>query len=34
MFTVTRSEYNPILSPNEDHPWEAAAAYNGCPDGQ
>ena len=31
MFTVTRSEYNPILSPNEDHPWEAAAAYNGCP---
>jgi predicted GH43/DUF377 family glycosyl hydrolase len=31
MFTVTRSEYNPILSPNEEHPWEAAAAYNGCP---
>jgi predicted GH43/DUF377 family glycosyl hydrolase len=31
MFTVTRSEYNPILSPNEDHPWEAAAAFNGCP---
>ncbi len=31
MFTVTRSEHNPILSPNEEHPWEAAAAYNGCP---
>jgi beta-1,2-mannobiose phosphorylase / 1,2-beta-oligomannan phosphorylase len=31
MFTVTRSEHNPILSPNEKHPWEAAAAFNGCP---
>src|ERR1019366_557312 len=31
MFTVTRSENNPILSPNESHPWEAAAAFNGCP---
>ncbi len=31
MFTVTRSEHNPILSPDEAHPWEAAAAFNGCP---
>lgn len=31
MFTLTRSEYNPILSPLREHPWEAAAAFNGCP---
>ncbi len=31
MFTLTRSEHNPILSPDENHPWEAAAAFNGCP---
>lgn len=31
MFTLTRSEYNPILSPVKEHPWEAAAAFNGCP---
>ena len=31
MFTLTRSEHNPILSPLKDHPWEAAAAFNGCP---
>ncbi len=31
MFTVTRPEYNPILSPNSDHPFEAAAAFNPCP---
>ena len=31
MFTVTRSKYNPILSPERDHPWEAAAVFNGCP---
>jgi len=31
MFTLTRSEHNPILSPVKDHPWEAAAAFNGCP---
>lgn len=31
MFTLTRSEHNPILSPMEEHPWEAAAAFNGCP---
>ncbi|MDE1975046.1 MAG: hypothetical protein KGI49_00850 [Patescibacteria group bacterium] len=30
MFTVTRSPNNPLLSPNEDHPWEASAAFNGC----
>jgi len=31
MFTVTRVEHNPILSPLKEHPWEAAAAFNGCP---
>jgi predicted GH43/DUF377 family glycosyl hydrolase len=31
MFTLTRSDHNPILSPDKDHPWEAAAAFNGCP---
>ncbi|MDB5238696.1 MAG: hypothetical protein JWO00_31 [Candidatus Parcubacteria bacterium] len=31
MFTVTRSERNPILSPVKSHPWEAMAAFNGCP---
>jgi len=31
MFTLTRSEQNPILSPKKEHPWEAAAAFNGSP---
>ncbi|MEK7646453.1 MAG: hypothetical protein AAB381_02050 [Patescibacteria group bacterium] len=31
MFTLNRSEHNPILSPLKSHPWEAAAAFNGCP---
>jgi len=31
MFTVTRSEHNPILSPSKDRPWEASAAFNGFP---
>lgn len=31
MFTVTRSEFNPIISPVKEHPWEAGAAFNGCP---
>lgn len=31
MFTVKRSEHNPLLSPDRSHPWEAAAAFNGCP---
>lgn len=31
MFTVTRSESNPLLSPVKEHPWEATAAFNGCP---
>lgn len=31
MFTLTRSEHNPILSPMREHPWEAAASFNGCP---
>jgi len=31
MFTVTREKENPLLSPDEKHPWEAAAAFNWCP---
>ncbi|MFA6315010.1 MAG: hypothetical protein WC648_01390 [Candidatus Paceibacterota bacterium] len=31
MFTVNRSEFNPLLSPLREHPWEASAAFNGCP---
>ena len=31
MFTVTREEQNPLLSPNEKHPWEAAGTFNWCP---
>jgi len=31
MFTLNRSEHNPILSPNKEHPWEALATFNGCP---
>lgn len=31
MFTLTRSDHNPLLSPVKEHPWEAAAAFNGCP---
>lgn len=31
MFTLTRSPHNPILLPMREHPWEAAAAFNGCP---
>lgn len=31
MFTVTRSENNPLISPVAEHPWEAAATFNGCP---
>ncbi len=31
MFTLTRSDHNPLLSPVREHPWEAAAAFNGCP---
>jgi len=31
MFTVTREEQNPLLAPDEKHPWEAAAAFNWCP---
>src|ERR1017187_4301663 len=31
MFTLTRSEHNPLLSPVHEHPWEASAAFNGCP---
>ncbi|MEN9523944.1 MAG: hypothetical protein RL536_13 [Candidatus Parcubacteria bacterium] len=31
MFTLTRSPHNPILSPLREHPFEAAATFNGCP---
>ena len=31
MFTLKRSEHNPILSPVEEHPWESMASFNGCP---
>jgi predicted GH43/DUF377 family glycosyl hydrolase len=31
MFTLTRSEHNPLISPVKEHPWEAAATFNGCP---
>ena len=31
MFTLNRLEHNPILSPIKEHPWEASAAFNGCP---
>jgi predicted GH43/DUF377 family glycosyl hydrolase len=31
MFAVKRNEGNPLLSPQPDHPWEAAAAFNWCP---
>lgn len=31
MFTLTRSEHNPILSPHREFPWESMAAFNGCP---
>jgi predicted GH43/DUF377 family glycosyl hydrolase len=31
MFTVTREKQNPLLSPDEKHPWEAAAVFNWCP---
>lgn len=31
MFTVTRSEFNPLLSPVKEHPWEASAAFNASP---
>lgn len=31
MFTITRLEKNPILSPNEDHPWESNAVFNASP---
>lgn len=31
MFTITRSEKNPILSPLKHHSWESRATFNGCP---
>ncbi|MBX4200268.1 hypothetical protein KW790_02310 [Candidatus Parcubacteria bacterium] len=31
MFTIKRSENNPLLSPRREHQWEAAATFNWCP---
>ncbi len=31
MFTLTRSEKNPLLSPNDEHPWESTAVFNASP---
>src|SRR5574338_564231 len=31
MFIVTRSAKNPILQPNEAHPWESVATFNPAP---
>ena len=31
MFTIKRSEKNPILAPLKNNPWEARATFNGCP---
>ncbi len=31
MFTLNRSEHNPILSPVHEHPWEATATFNASP---
>ncbi len=31
MFTVNRSKHNPLISPDKNHPWEAAATFNGSP---
>ncbi len=28
---IQRSSANPILKPNRENPWEATAAFNGCP---
>lgn len=31
MYTIKRSEHNPLLQPNQSHAWESIAALNGCP---
>ena len=31
MSIARRSDENPILLPNKDHPWEAEAVFNCCP---
>jgi predicted GH43/DUF377 family glycosyl hydrolase len=31
MFVIRRSAHNPLLSPLQEHPWEAYATYNWCP---
>ena len=31
MFTIKKSENNPLISPNTNDPWEAKAVFNWCP---
>lgn len=31
MFTIKRSEENPLISPRREHPWEAVATFNWSP---
>ncbi len=31
MFSIKRSQFNPIIEPNPTNAWEAFAAFNGCP---
>ncbi|MDE2079415.1 MAG: hypothetical protein KGI73_03450 [Patescibacteria group bacterium] len=31
MFIVRRNPLNPILTPENEHPWEAGGTFNGCP---
>ncbi len=31
MYTVKRSDNNPLITPHNEYPWEAKAAFNGCP---
>lgn len=31
MFTIKKSQHNPLISPNTNDPWEAKAVFNWCP---
>ncbi len=31
MFSIKRSQNNPIIKPNPEHDWESFATFNGCP---
>lgn len=31
MFSIERSEENPLITPISEHPWESKATFNGCP---